>query len=334
MAKQAYKRIPREQIEETMQYDPTRAMAMVIANMNLKQAERQAQGLEKREPGYHEDGWNLSIHDGEKLVGLWSCWLKNQFYLGYPKGVDVPDELIMQLLDVTYAKPVRQVSAIAVNDWNYSGECKDPDKPLEKNEVGQIVAYQDMGLREWARFYGPQLPNGKGRVWIDKSDFHLNGFHFPIIDESGNVSSVYCGHDKSNGIFTEGFNFYNKYAPEGPSADPEAIQSYRDKFIRLATKVALMVAQPTAVTVDYGFVMVPEDLKREGYSDITWLKGKPDVRKGLGNELVRAKKENEVVILKSGNSLVPWSTVRQMRVPESAREKDSLYELVNGLFSF
>jgi len=407
MTKEMYKQTPGKIIEKTAQYDPMRAMLMVAANATLSQAELQAQGSERRMPMYHKSGWELSIHDGtlDGLVGLWSCWLENRFYLGYPKPstsyvvrnlsrdeivrtanyfreknsdkfippqrepfdyerskhfliglskqellslllqtcnirsgdieeIDVSDELIMRTLGITRSKPVRHVGACAVGDWNYEGEYKDADKPLEQNEIGQIVAYWDMDLRQWARFYGPQLPNGRGRVWVDKSEHSPNSHHFPFIDKDGNLQSAYYGHSYSAGIFTNEFSHYNKYAPEGPSADSEAIQTYRNKFIRLATETALRVGNPRHVTIDYGFVMVPEDLEREGYSDIKWLKGKPDVREGWDEELVRGKKSDEIIMLKSGNSLVPWSTIRQVKVPESVREKDALYELVDSLLFF
>lgn len=406
MAKAVYEHVSKEEVEETSKNDPLRAVLMVVANSTLDQAELQAKGA-ARQPAYHDAGWYLSLHDRtpDSLVGLWSCWLANQFYLGYPKNTsyivrnlsreqilkvansyreshadkfsppakkpfdyresrllltgfpkhelefwlnecgvpivnsnehgvwDVWDEVIMKTLDVTRSEAVKNVSAVAVGSMEYTGEYKDADKPLEKNEAGQTIAYKDAGLRRWAKFYAPQLPGGKGRVWVDKSDFDSYSHHFPFIDSNGNLQDAYYGHDYSNGICTERFNNFNKYAPDGPSAESEAIQTYRDKFIRLLVKASILVGKPRFVTVDYGFDMVPEDLEKEGYKDITWLKGKKGVRKGWGNELVRGRKENEMVILKSGNSLVPWSTIRQVKIPEKWNE-ESLYELAQDVLTF
>ncbi len=372
---------PRE-ISEAYETYPLKGDLMRLANENLKEARAQAEGAKPRERKTHDMGWELAIETPQGLVGLWSCWLGNQFYLGFPKSTssvvdsvdaqtvisfgnhlrmnqlstnapwwqrkpldyqgargqleemsdpelretlrlhrvpfrDVPyipvtDELIMQTLGAERAKAVRQVNATAVNDPNYKGEFADPDKPLEQNRAGQIVGYQDVGERQWAKFYGPMEPTG-GRVWVDYSGFHSNGMHFPYIDEQGQLQSLYYGHDRSNGIYTDQFSFYNQYAPEGPTADPEAIQKYRDKFIRLAAEIAFIMGGPKAVNIDYGYSMVPEDLYREGYEDIIWLKGDLGERKGWGNEIVRGRKGDGTVVLKSANSLVPWSTT--LRAP-------------------
>lgn len=350
---------PRE-ISEAYETYPLKGDLMRLANENLKKARFQAEGVKPRERKTHDMGWELAIETPQGMIGLWSCWLGNQFYLGFPKSTsrvvdsvdpqtvislgnhlrmsqlslnapwwqrkpldyqgasgqleemsdpelretlrlhrvpfyDVPyipvtDALIMQILGVERAKPVRQVNATA----------------------GQIVGYQDAGERLWAKFYGPMEPIG-GRVWVDYSGFHSNGMPFPYIDEQGQLQSLYYGHDRSNGIYTEQFSFYNQYAPEGPTADHEAVQKYRDRFIKLAAEIAFIMGGPRAVNIDYGYAMVPEDLYREGYEDITWLKGDLGERKGWGNEIVRGKKGDGTVILKSANSLIPWSTT--LRAP-------------------
>lgn len=40
------------------------------------------------------------------IVGLWTCWLGNSIKLFYPLNVNIPDEIIMETLGVTLAKPV------------------------------------------------------------------------------------------------------------------------------------------------------------------------------------------------------------------------------------
>lgn len=315
---QEYPTASPKEISAAYEHDPLREALMRLGNEISRAAQAQAEGGKRRERRYHEVGWELAIETPQGIVGLWSCWLGNQFYLGYPKPVLPPrrpetDELIMRVLDVERAQPVRQVNAVAVNSWNEEDPYfKDPDKPLERNEAGQIVAYKDAGLRLWTRFYGPLDATG-GRVWVDSSNFHSNSFHFRYLEDD-RLERIYYGHDQSNGVFTFQFSEHNQYAPDGPTADPRAIQKYRDRFIQLATEVAFVMGGPRAINVSYGLddqgiTLVPEDLYREGYYDIEWLKGDLGERKGWGNEIVRGRKGDSIVVLESGNSLVPWSTL-------------------------
>ena len=383
-----YSRIGKEEIRETMEHDPQRALLMVLGNSTLAEAERKASGEKTHEPRFHESGWSIAIETPQGLVGLWSCWLKNQFYLGYPKrtsflvaaladetvikianrfrlehadkflvpsekefdlegsrpvligfkendlielllqnGVQIPlfhdgaqimEQLIIDTLGVDLAGPVLQVDATAVSD-NYEDEYKDNDKPLVKSSAGQIVAYRTDGQRLWAKFCSTRVAGDQGRVWVDHTDFNSHAHHFDVvrIDLPEGIEEVFYGHNFSRGICTFPFSFWNEYAPDGPTTEPEVIQSYREKFLALACKIAGLMGGASAVNINYNFMLVPEQLSRLGYVDISWLKGNADIRQGWGREVVRAKKMTEsgqeTVILKSGNSLVPWSTIR--RVP-------------------
>ena len=51
-------------------------------------------------------GWNMVIETTNGIVGLWTCWLGNSIKLFYPLNVNIPDEIIMETLGVTLAKPV------------------------------------------------------------------------------------------------------------------------------------------------------------------------------------------------------------------------------------
>jgi len=53
-----------------------------------------------------------------------------------------------------------------------------------------------------------------------------------------------------------------------------------------------------------------------------------------GKELVRAEKEGEVVMLRSGNSLVPWSTIRQLDIPQASKNKEGLVKFVSDSLTF
>lgn len=381
-----YRRIAGEEINTAAEHNPQRALLMMLANSTLADAEQKAIGEQSHEPKFHESGWSIAIETPQGVVGLWSCWLKNQFYLGYPKrtsflvtalpeetviriankyrrenadkflvppmedfgledarlvltgfkepelaellrqnGVQMPsfqdgaqilDQLIMDTLGVELARPVLQVDATAVGE-NYEGEYKDLDKPLVKNGVGQIVAYRTRELRLWAKFYGPRVAGDKGRVWVDHSDWNSNGHNFDVVrDGSGEgLESIYYGHSGSRGISTFSFSFWSEYAPDGPTTQSEIIQSYREKFLALACEIARQMGGANAVNINYGFVLVPEQLPQLGYGDITWLKGRSGVRQGWGKEVVRAEKTmesgKETMVLRSGNELVPWGTIRR-----------------------
>lgn len=335
MSRNEYKKISEKEIKKTIESDPMRATLMFVANDVLEGAYEQSKGIKKREPSYHKSGWNIALHSGKKesAIGLWSCWLDNQFFLGYPKGINVPDETVMKILDVEYGKHVLHVSATGVGSKDYNGEYKDADKSLETNEAGQIVAYKKMGSRVWATFMGKKEEQG-GRVWINKSARNSDCYPMSLIEDTNEFAEVYFGHDYSNGISTYPFNFFNKYSPESPTIDKEAVQKYKKRFLELAVETAFWAGEPSKITINYGFAMVPEDLEREGYKNIKWLKGIKGKREGRGNELVRAEDKGEIIMLKSGNSIVPWSTIRQLDIPRELRNKKGLVEFIETSLTF
>lgn len=293
-----YPQISGEEIDQAKEESPLKGDLMELANATLDIARAQAEGKKEREVKFHESGWSLTLETPKGMVGLWSCWLNNGFFLGYPKTenpasrIDVPEVLIMKTLGVELAQPVVHY---------YNGKREE---------------------RLWARFYGPREKQF-GRVWIDKGDDHSNGFSFSYIDNNGEFAELYYGHSLSMGISTYPSNFFSYEEPDGPNATEEAVQKYRDKFLRLAVEIGFIMGGIQAVDIDLGFSMVPEDFYKENYKNITWLKGQRGKRQGWGHELIRAQKGDATVILKSGNSLVPWSTImrtetKNMKSPEHA----------------
>lgn len=386
-----YVLIPEEEINEAAGEDPQRALLMLMANSNLSEAATMADGQKPHQPEFHKEGWSIAIETQLGVVGLWSCWLGDGFYLGYPKwtsflidalpsetiiaianqyrrehadeflvppegdldleesrrllvsmkeielmgllrGIKKPpwrdeasvsDELIMKTLGVKIARPVRQVDAVAVTEDDDLGRYMDHGKPLARNKAGQIIAYKERHEpRTWAKFYGPRCEGGQGRVWIDHSGHNSLSYHFGIIRDGTpeGLADVYYGHSYSRGISTYPYSHWNIYSPDGPTTDRNAIQGYRERFIALACEIARIMGGATAVNIDYGFVIVPEQLAGLGYRNITWLKGQAGVREGWGKEVVRADRVTETgkeeVVLKSGNSLVPWSTIRRVQCPD------------------
>lgn len=310
----------------------------ILANATTNHAAELGSG-KKHTPTFHARGWKIAIETPCGVIGLWSCWLGNQFHLGYPGPAMCPgssaqiDALLKEHLGVETAEPVLQVNATAVES-NYTGEYKDPDKPLEANTVGQIIAYQSQGLRRWTTYWGPRVSNDAkepGRVWIEHSNFSSTALDFrlvmPIAPDP--LFSVWYGHDKGWNIYTCPFTFANRYALESPTAQLVHIQAYRDRFLALASSLAQVLGGARAVHVDYGFVVTPAQLEPLGYENIRWIKGSPDNYLGWGNEIVLAQRdlpENQIehLLLRSGNQLVPWAAIR--RLPTRALTTQALLD--------
>lgn len=92
-------------------------------------------------------------------------------------------------------------------------------------------------------------------------------------------------------------------------------QELRDNFIELMANLSLCSGKPNRLTINYDLLhTIPNDLEREEYFGVTWLKGEPGRRIGWGEELVYARKPGEEIMLKSGNSIVPWITVKQSEI--------------------
>lgn len=277
-----YTPIPPDEISRTFEYYPLKGPLMNMANENLRDAQAQAEGLEIREKGYHDKGWELSIQTPNGIVGLSSSWLGTRFYLGYPKEflpprTQVTDKLITTILGV------------------------------EKADV--------LSAGSWGRFYGPLEPNG-GRVWFDY-DRNSTGARFPNTTD-GELQEVYYWHPTANGVTNYPYSEYSQDTSEdAPTAAEEAVQRYRDRFILLASEIAFLIGGARAININYGFVLVPEDLDREGYGGVSFLKGDWGIREGGGRELVRGQRGDSTIILQSGNSLVPWSTI--LRAPVNGR---------------
>ena len=79
-------------------------------------------------------GWKINIETSNGVVGMWTSWLGNSLKIFYPLGVIVPDEVIMEILDVSMANMV-----------NYRGYI----------------------LQPWGRYVSEKLKDDAGRVWID-----------------------------------------------------------------------------------------------------------------------------------------------------------------------
>lgn len=131
----------------------------------------------------------------------------------------------------------------------------------------------------------------------------MYGHHFDVVTDSG-VNDIYYGHNQSMGIRTYYFSFFNQYAPEGPTDKPEAIQEYREKFLALACSIAEKLGGAFAVNINYGFVLVPEQIGQ--------LYSQTSRRMGRDGPEIWAEKAGEKLVLREGNSLVPWANIRRV----------------------
>jgi hypothetical protein len=279
-----YEKISCKEINETAQYDPMRAMLMFMAN-GVSENAKEKTTLKKHIPTLHNSGWSILIETDNGVVGIWSCWLDDKFFIGYPLDfLENIDNLILNTLQVKKGTIVKQ---------DCFGELRD---------------------RKWAKFCSNQY-EGYGRVWIEYDKFNSNGYHFKYINNK-KLNECYYGHNNSYSINTFPFGFYSENAPDSPTSKPEIIQQYRDKFIDLGIKIAKRIGQIKAINIDYGFVIVPEQLITLDYSNIEYIKGSQEIQEGWGGTEIYAKKDNEEIILKSGNSLVPWSSIRRISVED------------------
>lgn len=179
-----------------------------------------------------EVGWKLLIETTNGNVGLWTGWLGNQFKVFYPLDVEIPDKTIMETLNVTLAKPV-------------------------KDEI--------FGTRLWEKYYSERLEEG-GRVWIGQTSSHSYGENLYSISDKDKISN-YFGYERSTTIFTSQFTFYNENQPDAPSASVKNIMPYKEKFIDLAIKVAKLVGDIKAIDFESGPVLyTPEQLESLGYN--------------------------------------------------------------------
>ena len=180
-------------------------------------------------------GWNMVVETTNGVVGLWTCWLGNNFKLYYPLDVEIPDEMVMETLGVKYAKP---------------------------------VADEQFGTRLWAKYYSRKLK--EGRVWVDQSNHDSYGHGLCTIAGQRLVEH-YCGHSETNTITTFDFTFCSEKQPDAPTTDPKVIQQYKKKFVELLLKVAKHMGDIKAVTFDSGLELyTPELLEKEGYKVSRW----------------------------------------------------------------
>ena len=110
-----YPKFSSKEIEKTTRTNSNEVFLMLLANATADEAQRRANGVLAHQPRFHESGWRIALETPQGIVGIWSCWLNNRFYIGYPNNVGrISDELIRDILGLSYAQHVSQVDAVAV----------------------------------------------------------------------------------------------------------------------------------------------------------------------------------------------------------------------------
>lgn len=81
--------------------DTQHAAAAALANLSLQEARKSRAAPEERAAQTVKAGFSVSWDCGDAgVVGLWSCWLEDRFYLGYPTSWGpVGNGLLRQALD-------------------------------------------------------------------------------------------------------------------------------------------------------------------------------------------------------------------------------------------
>lgn len=175
------------------------------------------------------------------------------------------------------------------------------------------------GTRLWAKYYSERLGEG-GRVWIDQTaDEGVAEVLYTI--EDAQLKGHSCGGRVTNTISTYAYHFFSEAEPDAPNCTAENIQAYKDKFIQLLVEIAKIVGDITAINLDSGLVLyTPKLLDEKGYHVENWKKG--------CQEYCYAQDDNLEIILKKGNSLVPWRTIIRYPVTNEVTAEE-LTEFVN-----
>lgn len=274
-----YQAIKESDLNEAMSRNSQEGLLMMMANVNLVDAELKVEGKRKHKIKTYKEGWYITVNTSKGIVGLWSCWLGDRLVLCFPKDIKIEYKDIIDILDLKLV-------------------C-DTDYPKDK--------------RLWGKYCSSRLEGDKGRIWVDYKDFDSNSHDFSYITEDKKLKSIYYGHHESNVISTAPFSFYSNEEKDAPNADSKEVIKYRDKFIELLLYVSKQVGDIKSIAIQYQTpVYIPEELETEGFNNIEWLKGSKGYREGWGNELVYATKNDEEYIFESANSLVPWVCTRQI----------------------
>ncbi len=204
----------------------------------------------------------------------------------------------------------------------YPLEIKIPDQLIMKIldvSMAKVVKNTNFGLRLWARYYSKRLETDEGRVWIDHSGVHSYGHSMYIIND-GILENHYAGHSQTNTIWTYEFNFSSQAEPDAPNNKRQHIQQYTDRFIELLIEVAKTVGEIKAVNIDSGLILYTPETLGSRYT----------MSKDGGTKYCYLKEEDREIMLRSGNSIIPWVTVIRYPATSETLTAKWLKEKINS----
>lgn len=207
----------------------------------------------------------------------------------------------------------------------YPLEVEVPDEII-MNTLGVTLAEpvknEKFSLQRWEKFYSERLEEG-GRVWIGQEKSHSYAHELYTI-ENKELKKNRFGNCFSNTIYTSPSTYCNENMPDAPNANIESIMPYKDKFIKLFIEIAKLTGNIRAINIDSGLVYyTPDILEQKNYI----------LERKRCTELiyyVNDSYNNCEIILKQGNSVVPWITILKF-VEDNNLSAQKLLDLLDSL---
>ena len=194
--------------------------------------------------------------------------------------------------------------------------------------------------REIASCLNVPLEPHSEKLWIDRPAVQLSDNRAWLW--KNNVGVVYTdrlpmiikGREQELVISPDDMNVI--YLTANPTnRDEEVVQSHRSSMLKLLALAAVRLNSVSRITVTYQDALIPEDLERENFENLTWLKGEPGDKFSQDKELVlSARRGDEEFLLKSATLLCPWVTTRSFSVPKGSQNVSALHGLLEESLHF
>lgn len=288
------------------------AIMMLMGNSSLRQARELRDNPTSRRPMV-ANGYSIAFDTKHGVVGLWSGWLRDSFFLGWPSSW-----LKLSAQTVAEAFPSSKIGG----RWrpDYQRVVGDVTLRLSNGEETSIEIdrhvshmYDFCVLRGTAIFRGGRLPH-VSYGWGPSARLEFDSRYY------NPQPTELLSFDTGNRIASE--PFWRTESPEDERLDARDLwfNAQEHGFMRLACDLANM-DEPAAVTIKYMTPMTPEVLSHALGFELTWILGEPGRRKGWGQDAVYGVRGDESVMLVSANEMVPWVTYRRVPLTAAATPK-------------
>lgn len=287
-----------------------------------------------REPQFRPYDWTMGIETENGHIGIWHA--DECIRLSVPKTLVIPDELILDRLGLEYGVPGNATTVVT------GREGYDEDKQIDE-DIG-YKTYPEPVL--WSTFCTPRFPNG-GRVWVEYgarraevprpwgSRMHtepVNGTY--IVRQNSETQDIEYinpyNYPDNTGIETYFYPMMNKYSPDAPIIDPEAILTLSPGFIQLAAEAAFLLGTPQSISVDFGdqLIMVPQNMQRE-CSDLQTYVVKS--KRHWDKERLKGTKGASTLYLTYGDGDTPWSLARHDKLENVNTPQELIEAMVKSI---